>query len=256
MNFNSSGYLAYKKNKAKIEAENSKKPISKLNFLMQLFAATFVVIFIIVAVSIMKYSSKMDIEYTQGELQLSTSAINSIAGYNAPVEDEAQRQIDKRLLLIQQEENAPSGARIIDKPKTNQEVIAVSHIKENKKIEKIEKQKKENEKSLSNSNKQNIKPLNLLDEVKLQKKISLQNIEIENNVTVMSKVLIGRYSTFEEAQKLQNDIKSKNPSLQPFVRKIGEVFSVQMGSYNDFAIAKNQAQTLKNKGFDVWIYQQ
>lgn len=256
MNFNSSGYFAYKKNKAKAEVEGNRKPISKLNFLMQLFGATFVVIFIIVAVSIMKYSSKMDIEYTQGELQLSTSAINSIAGYNAPIEDETQRQIDKRLLLIQQEENAPSGAKIIDKPKANQEVIAVSHIKENKIIEKIEKQKKENEKSLNNLAKQNIKPLNLLDEVKLQKKISLQNLEIENNVTVMSKVLIGRYATFEEAQKLQNEIKSKNPSLQPFVRKIGEVYSVQMGSYNDFAIAKNQAQALKNKGFDVWIYQQ
>lgn len=253
MNFNSSGYFAYKKNKIQRDIENNRKPISKVNFLSQLFLATFVVIFIVVAVSIMKYSSKMDIEYTKGELQLSTAAVNSIAGYNAPVEDEAQRQIDKRLLLIQQEENAPSEARIIDKSKENNEVIARAYVENNKKLEKIEKQKKQNE---LNANKATIKISNIIDEVKLQKKIPIESLEEETNVTVMSKVLIGRYNTFEEAQKLQNDIKNKNPNLQPFVRKVGGVFSVQMGSYQDFTVAKNHAQNLRSKGFDVWIYQQ
>jgi len=253
MNFNSSGYFAYKKNKIQRDLEGNRRPISRVNFLSQLFLATFVVIFIIVAVSIMKYSSKMDIEYTKGELQLSTAAVNSIAGYNATVEDEAQRQIDKRLLLIQQEENAPSEARILEKPKENNEVIAQAHVEHNKKIEKIEKQKKQNELSI---NKATVKISNIIEEVKLQKKIPVENIESETNVVVMSKVLIGRYNTFEEAQKLQNEIKSKNPALQPFVRKVGGVFSVQMGSYQDFAVAKNHAQNLRSKGFDVWIYQQ
>ena len=95
-----------------------------------------------------------------------------------------------------------------------------------------------------------------MEEVNLQKKIPVENSLTENNVTVMSKVLVGRYSTFEEAQKVQAQIKSKTPSLQPFVKKIGNVFSVQMGSYQDFAQAKNHAQSLRGKGFDVWIYQQ
>jgi len=253
MNFNSSGYFRYKENKIQKEIERQKKPISRLNFLSQLFVATFVFIFIVAVVGFMKFSSKMDIEYTKGELHLSTSAINTIAGYNAPVEDETQRQIDKRLLLIQQEENAPSEARVIEKPKENHEVIAVSHVEKNKKIEKLEKQKKQNEQALL---KANTKISNIIEEVKLQKKIPVQNIEVDDNITVMSKVLIGRYNSFEEAQTLQSDIKSKNPNLQPFVRKVGGVFSVQMGSYQDFAVAKNHAQTLKNKGFDVWIYQQ
>ena len=256
MNFNSSGYFAYKKNKIQREMEEQKRPISRLNFLFQLFVATFVVIFIIIVVSIMKYSAKMDIEYTKGELQLSTGAVNSIAGYNAVVEEEQQRKIDKRLLLIQQEENAPSEARIVEKPNNNHEVISQTHVEDNKKLEKkekIEKQKKLNE---TNALKPASKISNIIEEVKLQKKVPVESVEADNNVTIMSKVLIGRYTTFEEAQKVQNQIKAKNSALQPFVRKVGSVFSVQMGSYQDFNVAKNHAQALKSKGFDVWIYQQ
>ena len=72
----------------------------------------------------------------------------------------------------------------------------------------------------------------------------------------MSKVLVGRFSSFEDAQKLQSVIKAKDASLTPYVKKVGDVFTVQLGSYQDFEIAKNQAHTLKSKGLDVWIYQQ
>ena len=82
------------------------------------------------------------------------------------------------------------------------------------------------------------------------------SLDVDSNVTILSKVLVGRYQTFEEANILQNDIKKRNPGLTPFVRKVGNVYSVQMGSYQDFAIAKEQASKLRAKGFDVWIYQQ
>ena len=60
----------------------------------------------------------------------------------------------------------------------------------------------------------------------------------------------------EEAVKMQDILRANYPKLSPFVKKFGEVFSVQMGSYQDFQMAKNQAQTLKAKGYEVWIYQQ
>lgn len=250
MNFNSSGYFAYKKNKIQDEIEDKKKPISKLAFLLQLFVVTFVVIFIVIVIGIMKYSAKVDIEYTKGELPFTNGTINQIPNYNLKSEEEPQRKIDNRLILIQQEENAPSEARILNKK--NQEVIASSHLEENKRIEKQERQKKLTEQSEN----KNSKIATLLDEVKLQRKIPVEQIDVDSNVTIMSKVLIGRYNTFEEAQKLQNQIKAKNSKLQPFVRKVGNVFSVQMGSYQDFSVAKNHAQSLRNQGFDVWIYQQ
>ena len=250
MNFNSSGYFAYKKNKIQREIETHKKPISRLNFLFQLFVATFIIIFIMIVVGIMKYSSKVDIEYTVGELQLANGAINTIPSYNTSTDDEPQRKIDKRLMLIQQEENAPSEARILERPSANQEVISQAHLENNKKLEKLEKQRK-----LEEQNKAS-KIGAIIEDVKMQKKIPVEQLTSDENITVMSKVLIGRYTTFEDAQKLQNQIKAKNPSLQPFVRKVGNVFSVQMGSYQEFSVAKSHAQSLRSKGFDVWIYQQ
>ena len=252
MNFNSSGYFAYKKNKIQHEIETTKKPISRFSFLMQLFGATFVVIFIISVVAFMKFSSKMDIEYSKGELQFGNGTVNSIPNYNVVSDDEPQRKIDKRLIQIQQEENAPSEARILDKPRNNSEVISSSHIENNKKIEKQEKQKKAN----SQAEVKNNKLASIINDVRLQNKLPVEKLEAEDNVTIMSKVLIGRYTTFEEAQKLANQIKAKNSKLQPFAKKVGNVFRVQMGSYQDFSIAKNHAQSLRSQGFDVWIYQQ
>ena len=251
MDFDSSSYLAYKKSKIQNEIEAKNKPISRFSFLLQLFVATFIVIFIIIVVSIMKYSSKVDIEYTQGELQLSDGVTNNISNY-APVEDEPQRKIDKRLILIQQEENAPSEARIIEKSPMQPEVISQKHIEESRIIEKHQQEGQNLQKNTEN----NSKISSLIEEVKLQNKIPVEELAQDTNITIMSKVLIGRYMTFEEAQKLQTQIKAKNSSLQPFVRKVGNVFSVQMGSYQDFSIAKKHAQVLRNQGFDVWIYQQ
>ena len=251
MDFDSSSYLAYKKNKIQKEIETDKKPISRFSFLLQLFVATFIVIFIIIVISIMKYSSKVDIEYSQGELQLADGVTNNIPNY-APIEEEPQRKIDKRLILIQQEENAPSEARIIEKSPMQPEVISQKHIEESKLIEKHQQEAQNTQKNTEN----NSKISSLIEEVKLQNKIPVEELAQDTNVTIMSKVLIGRYMTFEEAQKLQSQIKAKNSSLQPFVRKVGNVFSVQMGSYQDFSIAKKHAQVLRNQGFDVWIYQQ
>lgn len=251
MDFDSSSYLAYKKNKIQKEIETDKKPISRFSFLLQLFVATFIVIFIIIVISIMKYSSKVDIEYSQGELQLADGVTNNIPNY-APIEEEPQRKIDKRLMLIQQEENAPSEARIIEKSPMQPEVISKKHIEESKLIEKHQQEVQNTQKNTEN----NSKISSLIQEVKLQNKIPVEELAQDTNVTIMSKVLIGRYMTFEEAQKLQTQIKAKNSSLQPFVRKVGNVFSVQMGSYQDFSIAKKHAQVLRNQGFDVWIYQQ
>ena len=251
MDFDSSSYLAYKKNKIQKEIETDKKPISRFSFLLQLFVATFIVIFIIIVISIMKYSSKVDIEYSQGELQLADGVTNNIPNY-APIEEEPQRKIDKRLILIQQEENAPSEARIIEKSPMQPEVISQKHIEESKLIEKHQQEVQNTQKNTEN----NSKISSLIEEVKLQNKIPVEELAQDTNVTIMSKVLIGRYMTFEEAQKLQTQIKAKNSSLQPFVRKVGNVFSVQMGSYQDFSIAKKHAQVLRNQGFDVWIYQQ
>ena len=258
MDIETSDYFTYKKNKLQTELKSQKKPFSRFNFLVQLFIATFVIMFIVIVVAIMKYSSKMDIEYSKGDLSFNNiESSNSVAGYSSDDFDEEQRKIDKRLLLIQQEDNAPSEAKIIQPDnKKNDEVISPIHVENSKKIDKIEKIKAQNEQSVKKET-AGSKLAEVIDEVKLLGKTQTQKQEqFENNFAVTSKVLIGRFSTFAEASNAQSDIKSKDASLTPFVRKIGEIYSVQMGSYQDFSIAKSQAQKLKTLGYDVWIYQQ
>lgn len=250
----SSDYFEYKRKKIQLTAEKTPKPISKLNFLMQLFVATFIIMFIIIAVSIMKYSSKVDIEYTKGELSSSNLEVGTNLSYDSS--DDKQGKIDKRLILIQQEENAPSEAKIIekDKNKINTEVIDPKHLEINKKIEKEE--KKQKAQNMVIPDKEENKLISAIGEIASRKKEENTPAPEQNNVIIMSKVLIGKYATFEEAKRVQTDIKTVETGHSPYVRKIGEVYSVQMGSYQDFGIAKKQAQLLKSKGYDVWIYQQ
>lgn len=237
MDFNSQDYFSYKKNKLQVQGGRQQKPISRFNFLVQLFIATFVIIFIVIVTAIMKYSAKVDIEYSKNAV----SPEENLQTYNLP--EEEQGKIDKRLMFIQQEENAPSEAKIITEDTNHTQVIDPVHIENSKKIDKIEKIKTQNEAET------------------LKEKIS-ETIKKEEkaptpaNVIITSKVLVGRFLTFEEAQKAQAEIKEKDPSSIPFVRKTGDVFSVQMGSYQDFTTAKAQAQALKARGLDVWIYQQ
>lgn len=243
MNFNTSNYFAYKRQKMNSMIEQPPKPMSKLNFLFQLFIATFVIIFIAIVIFIMKYSSKIDIEYTKGEMLINQDEmINSPTSY-ANNNDDEQKTIDKRLILIQQEENAPSEAKIVDKKK--EIIIDPKHIQKEKK--QIQKQKVQQEKE------------QVLKEEDFNKREAVSSVEETpkaKNIIIASKVLIGRYQTLEQAQKMQAQLKTAHPKLSPFVKKYGDIYSVQMGSYQDFQIAKYQAQILKSHGYDVWIFQQ
>ena len=257
MNFNTPDYFSYKKNKMETEPLPKPRPISKFNFLLQLFIATFIIMFIVIAIAIMKYSSRVDIEYDQGELSLSnTDTQNNISGFDA---EDKQGKIDKRLILIQQEENAPSEAKIIVEQPDNSAVIDSIHIEKNNKIEKeVKAEKEKNKPNLVIPDKQENPIAETINEIKnLAKKPAVEVPLPENkNVTIMSKVFIGKYLTLEDAQKVQGEIKAKNPTLAPFVKKVGEIFTIQTGSYQDFEVAKKQAQNLKAQGLDVWIFQQ
>ena len=113
---NSPNYFSYKRQKQQIRPQPKKSTAKKINFFFQLFIATFIVIFIAIVVSIMKFSSKVDSEYIKGDLTLQTNN-SSDNLYSYDDVDNEQRKIDKRLILIQQEENAPSEAKIISKEK-------------------------------------------------------------------------------------------------------------------------------------------
>ena len=239
MSFNNndyeSDYFSYKQSKMQARKD---KPISKVNYVLQLFVVTFIIIFVAIVFSIMKYSSKIDIEYSKGDLSF-TENDTPVSVHQIEPED-TPRQIDKRLISLQQEENAPSEAKIIEKQKVKDEVIDPDVVKENQKIDKIEKIKEQN--SISQNG------------VNLKSKQEIPRL-IENNLIITSKVLIGRFPSLEDAKAYQDQIKN-DISETSYVRKLGDIFCIQIGSYNDFQVAKSHAQKLKAKGYEVWIYQQ
>lgn len=251
------GYFEYKKQKMQTQyPQAANKFKSRFGFMFKIFVATFIVIFIILVIAIMKFSSRVDIEYSRGEVPYQDGEIVDST-------DDEQYKIDNRLLLIQQEENAPSEARIISKEKAKNEVIDASLLEESQKIEKAKKleEKKahqkellENEKLKQNAHMPALKPLLQMKEA--ETKPQKDKYQEDDNITVTSKVMVGRFADIQEAKETVEDIKTRIPDMTPFVRKMGDVYGVQMGSYKDFIVARNVAQKLKAKGLDVWIYQQ
>lgn len=249
------GYFEYKKQKMRIQhSQTGNKFKSRFEFMFKIFVATFIVIFIVLVIAIMKFSSRVDIEYSRADASYQD-------GETVDSSDDEQYKIDNRLLLIQQEENAPSEAKIISKEKTKNEVIDASLLEENQKFERAKKleEKKARQKELLENEKlkQNthvaLKPmLQVKDNEPKTKEKYLQ----EDDMSTSSKVIVGRFADPQEARETVEDIKTRIPEMTPFVKKIGDVYGVQMGSYKDFIVARNVAQKLKAKGLDVWIYQQ
>lgn len=245
MNFNSEEfYTNRKQNKV-----SSLKYSSKFDIAVQIFLVTFIAIFIAVVASIVRYSSKINID-TTNEVQ---DALDRISDTYS----EEQRPIDKRLIFIQQEENAPSEAKIVAKETyNNEEVISPSLFEEEKRQKKLERFEQAKASANVENAVSNIEDDDYNFEEKKPKPVVKTESYIQNNIIVVSKVLVGKFATLDEALKKQNEIKENNPKSTPYVKKVGDIFSIQMGTYQDFATAKSAAASLKSKGYDVWIYQQ
>ena len=155
--------------------------------------------------------------------------------------NEAKKLIDNRLKLIQLEENAPSEAKIISNEKNDNEVID---------LEQYAKLKEEASGS-------DVVPLGASIETTTNSATTNKPISMnEANVEVYSKVLIGKYETFEDARSAQDAVREVNRGTTPFIRKVGDIYALQVGSYQDLEVAKQVASRFRAENFDVWIYQQ
>lgn len=253
MNRQNPNHFTYDKNRAQGAFLKPEKPISKLNFLFQLFMATFIVIFIIIVVLIMKFSTKVDIEYTKGE--------SLVSNQENELYDDEQRKIDKRLIFLQQEDRMPNSAKVPVDNKIKSEIEEIKNLSQKEKMDKVhkiqEKKVKQNSIAATTTTQEKKHPLaQLKEDILKEEPQTREDDQFDLNVVIMSKVLTGRFSTFDEAKRVQALVKEKNPNRKPYVRKVGDVYSVQVGSYQDFAVAKKVAREVKAQGFDVWIYQQ
>lgn len=231
---NSPDYLTYKKSKINPQVEKQKR-LSRLKVALWIFIITFSIIFAVVVQVVRKYSARIDIEYGRNADAIGGSESVLSEGFGS----DAKKLIDKRLKLIQLEENAPSEAKIISDEKENNEVIDLEQfakIKDSGNIEDDE--------------------INIKIENASSHKTAEQKQLQDNNVAVYSKVLIGKYSTFEDARAAQDSVREYNQGTTPFIRKVGDIYALQVGSYQDLTTAKQIASKFRAQNFDVWIYQQ
>ncbi len=237
MSMNSPDYLTYKKSKIR-PSEEQKKRTSNYRVALWIFIITFSVMFAIVVQVVRKYATRIDIEYGRNADSMSKEADNSILsqGFGS----DAKKLIDKRLKLIQLEENAPNEAKIISKEKEKNEVIDFEQFAQIK-------ESGEADDSVA------------FDSIDTKKPQDVGETDVSKNnpnITVYSKVLIGKYATFEDARGAQESVRQANHGTTPFIRKVGDIYALQVGSYQDLTTAKQVASKFRAENFDVWIYQQ
>ncbi len=238
MSMNSPDYLTYKKSKINPQKEHNKRT-SKFRIALWIFIITFSVIFAIVVQVVRKYATRIDIEYDRNMDSAAKQADSSILtqGFGS----DTKRLIDKRLKLIQLEENAPNEAKIISNENENNEVIDLEQFAQIKE-------------SSANQDEGFIdKEIDTKQSHEMGEKTINTN---PSNIAVYSKVLIGKYATFEDARAAQDSVREVNQGTTPFIRKVGDIYALQVGSYQDLNTAKQIASKFRAQDFDVWIYQQ
>lgn len=239
MNMNSPDYLTYKKSKIS-PAQAANRRMSKLRIAVWIFVITFSVMFAIVVQVVRKYATKIDIEYGKNQsgasIQQGDDSILS-QGFGS----ETKKAIDKRLKLIQLEENAPNEAKVITDNKD--EVIDLEQFAKIKESGKLEDDDEVTIKKIDTKTP---------DDMGAAK----TSTPLQSDIAVYSKVLIGKYPTFEDARAAQDSVRALNQGTTPFIRKVGDIYALQVGSYQDLNTARQVASKFRAANFDVWIYQQ
>lgn len=270
----SSDYLSYKKSKMNPNrVKRVEKRNEKIKRIIKLSVLTFCVIFLCVVVFIKKYAKRVDIEYGRHGLSNVENAEEQTFGEGY---DADKRSIDKRLTLIQEEENAPSESRVLDKDKDKNEVMnfeQFTRLKEESYTDDLSEEErpvkqiapeepKPVQKSAKTAEAQNANTPKLLPKMQSENSATSLSVTQNGDFTPVEavpqtsiKVLVGKYPSFEDAKLGQNNMKTK-ARVAPFIRKVGSTYSLQIGSYSNMDVARSVAGNYAAMGFDVWIYQQ
>lgn len=72
----------------------------------------------------------------------------------------------------------------------------------------------------------------------------------------ISKVYVGRYSTFEQAKVAQEILMDAGLGITPFVRDTGNYYTLQIGSYSSRAKAESLANELQRNNFPARVVQE
>ena len=71
--------------------------------------------------------------------------------------------------------------------------------------------------------------------------------------SVNAKVIVGSYASLEQAQVAKGILSDSEAGLNPFIRKINNEYTIQVGSYNSKEKAINAAKILLNKNYPARV---
>ncbi|MCR5260292.1 MAG: hypothetical protein K6C94_00460 [Candidatus Gastranaerophilales bacterium] len=222
-----------------IKTKTKKKKSYKNARLVLLFSVTFVAALFIISFLIKNFSPTVDVNIGGEE----------IAQQEEETEEFPEHSIDDRLKWIQFEDNmneSPVVNEVQGYDDENGEVQAVNKRNEAKKKADAKKSQQKNKTSVTQSTEK-------LEPVKYHIQPPVPTIEEVQNKTnpvpvkTVTKVYIGFYPTQEQAE----EIKSKIAGLgyQPYVKKLGSNYIVQIGSFSDRAKAVNVKLDLSDRGY-------
>lgn len=77
--------------------------------------------------------------------------------------------------------------------------------------------------------------------------------KVQNKENKISKVYIGKYSSIEEAIKMQNKIAADAPDTTPFIKSINGMYVIQIGSFSDKDKAISLVTTMHAKGYNARV---
>lgn len=206
--------------------DNKKK--SQQNKILYIFLTAFFVSLVTIIYLATAFTPEIDVDVNTGSEEY--------------VSDGPKHDIDSRLRELQQDELI--GA--VPRTETESSTEIIEQLKRLKE-EAITKQMKQDEIELETTNTASEVP----QTPKPNLAVPTSPKPTASTPAKMAKVYVGRYSTFDDAIKVQDALVQSSLASAPFIKNMGSYYVIQIGSYANQQTAQNIAENLIGNGYSA-----
>lgn len=233
-------YLSYDRYKKRKQSGPDKR--------LAIFVTTFFVTLLVFTLIAKSFSPDVDVSISEDS---NTDAKETGLG--------VKRFIDDRLKVIQMEDNSPGASRT-DPQKENTDGYDDSSFNKYTQAEEEEKitlpTKKSKAGKTFDSDDTTIDEDSNTYAPPTPPRPKSSDIYRPNDTIKMSKVLVGRYATLEQAKVAQGILMDSSLNITPFIKNTGGAYTLQVGSYSSRAKAEEVSSQLQRNNFPARIVQE
>lgn len=167
-----------------------------------------------------------------------------------------EKTVDERLKWIQEEDELPSVIENEPHLYSQEEVDKTSEEGKSKQVieppkkQNYDEQKKEDISVVAQTPETKTKEKEKSDYLAMDLKRAAQNSGVIPKPTpLVSKVVVGKFSSLDEALNIQNKLNGENLNVSPFIKAVKNYYVVQVGSFSDKERADSLSSELKAKGY-------